>query len=71
MESLSRDKEYFGSDPKGMDSTMDRAVRNHKLSIQSLRRNRRISRKRPKVEYPYAVMIREFYFSHVPDLALS
>ena len=60
-----RDKGYFGSDPKGMDGTMDRAVRNHKLSIESIRRNRRISRRRSLVEYPYAVMKRMFHFSHV------
>ena len=59
-----RDKGYFGSDPKGIDGTMDRSVRNHKLSIQSVRRNRRISRKRSLVEYPYAVMKRVFHFSH-------
>ncbi|MCL4330412.1 MAG: IS5 family transposase [Candidatus Thermoplasmatota archaeon] len=60
-----RDKGYFGSDPNGMDGTMDRAVRNHKLSIESIRRNRRISRRRSLVEYPYAVMKRMFHFSHV------
>ena len=60
-----RDKEYFGSDPKGIDATVDRAVRNHKLSIESLRRNRRISRKRSMVEYPYAVIKRVFHFYHV------
>ena len=60
-----RDKGYFGSDPKGIDGTMDRAVRNHKLSIESVRRNLRISRKRSLVEYPYAVIKRVFHFSHV------
>ena len=60
-----RDNGYFGSDPKGIDGTMDRSVRNHKLSIESVRRNRRISRKRSLVEYPYAVMKRVFHFSHV------
>jgi IS5 family transposase len=60
-----RDKGYFGHDPKGKDATMDRSVRNHKLSIQSVRRNRRISRKRSLVEYPYAIMKRMFHFSHV------
>jgi IS5 family transposase len=60
-----RDKGYFGHDPKGIDGTMDRSVRNHKLSIQSVRRNRRISRKRSLVEYPYAIMKRMFHFSHV------
>ena len=61
-----RDRGYLGSDPKGMDGTMDRAVRNHKLSIESItRRNRRISRKRSLVEYPYSVMKRMFHFSHL------
>ena len=60
-----RDKGYFGSDPRGIDGTMDRAVRDHKLSIESVRRNLRISRKRSLVEYPYAVMKRVFHFSHV------
>ena len=60
-----RDKGYFGSDPKGIDGTMDRSVRDHKLSIESVRRNLRISRKRSLVEYPYAVMKRMFHFSHV------
>ncbi len=59
-----RDKGYFRHDPKGIDGTMDRSVRNHKLSIESVRRNRRISRKRSLVEYPYAVMKRMFHFSH-------
>ena len=60
-----RDKGYFGSDPKEIDGTMDRSVRDHKLSIESVRRNSRISRKRSLVEYPYAVMKRMFHFSHV------
>ena len=40
-----RDKGYFGNYPKGIDGTMDREVRNHKLSIESVRRNLRISEK--------------------------
>ncbi len=60
-----RDKRYFGSHPMGIDDTREKAVKNHKLSIQSLRRNRRISRKRSMLEYPYAVMKRLFHFSHV------
>ncbi len=59
-----RDKGYFRHDPKGIDGTVDRSVRNHKHSIESIRRNRRISRKRSLVEFPYAVMKRVFYFSH-------
>ena len=60
-----RDKGYFGHDLKGIDGTMDRTVRNHKLSIESIRRNLRISRKRSLVEYPYAIIKRMFHFSHV------
>ena len=52
-----RDRGYFGHDPKGIDGTMDRSVRNHKLSIESIRRNLRISRKRSLVEYPYSIII--------------
>ena len=60
-----RDKGYFGHDPMGIDGTMGRSVRNHKLSIESVRRNLRISRKRSLVEYPYSIMKRMFHFSHV------
>lgn len=60
-----RDNGYFGNDPKIFNGTMDRAVRNHKLPIESVRRNIRISRKRALVEYPYAVMKRVFHFGHV------
>ena len=60
-----RNKGCFGHDPGGTDGTMDRAVRNHKLPMESVRRNRRISRKRSMVEYPYAVMKRVFRFSNV------
>ena len=44
---------------------MDRTVRNHKLSIESARRNRRIYRRRSLVEHPYAVIRRVYHFSHV------
>ena len=60
-----RDKGYFGHAPRGIDGTMDRRVRNHDLSVESKRRNIRISRKRSMVEYPYATMKRIFHFSHV------
>ena len=60
-----RDRGYFGHDPKGINGTMDRSVRDHRLPIQSVRRNLRISRKRSLVEYPYAVMKSVFHFSHV------
>ena len=57
-----RDKGYFGHDPKGIDATMDRSVRNQKPSIESVRRNLRISRKRSLVEYPYSNIKRVFHF---------
>ena len=60
-----RDRGYFGHDPREIDGTMDRLVRNHKLSIQSVRRNLRISGKRSLVEYPYSIIKRVFHFSHV------
>ncbi|WP_393970854.1 IS5 family transposase [Oxyplasma meridianum] len=60
-----RDKGYFGSPCNGRDGTMDRAVRGSKLSIDQVRRNKRISRKRSMVEHPYAVIRRAFHFSHV------
>ena len=62
---VSRDKRYFGHDPRGIDGTMERSVRNHKLSIESVRRNLRISRKRSLVEYLYSIIKRVFHFSHV------
>ena len=60
-----RNKGCFGHDPGGINGTMDRAVRGHKLPIESVRRNLRISRKRSMVECPYAVMKRVFHFSNV------
>lgn len=57
-----RDKGYFGSGCKGIDGTMDRAVRNHKLPIKSVRRNLRISRIRSAVEHPYAFFKGMFHF---------
>ena len=60
-----RDKGYFGSDCKGINGTMDRAVRGHKLPMKSIRRNLRISRIRSLVEHPYAFFKRMFHFGHV------
>ena len=59
-----RDKGYFGSECKGINGTMDRAVRDHKLPMKSIRRNLRISRIRSMVEHPYAFMKRMFRFAH-------
>ena len=41
---------------------MIKALRGFKLSIWSIVRNKRISRKRPLVEYPFAIMKRAFHF---------
>jgi IS5 family transposase len=60
-----RDKGYFGSECKGIDGTMDRAVRNHKLTIKSVRRNLGISRIRSMVEHPYAFFKGIFHFFHL------
>ena len=59
-----RDKGYFGSECKGINGTMDRAVRGHKLPMKSIRRNLRISRIRSLVEHPYTFIKRMFRFAH-------
>ena len=60
-ETVYRDKRYFGVKPAAsMDKTMHRAVRNHPLAIREKRRNRAISRTRPLVKRPYAVIKRNF-----------
>ena len=60
-----RDKGYFGSECKGINGTMDRAVRGHPLPVKSIRRNLRISRIRSIVEHPYAFFKGMFHFFHV------
>ena len=60
-----RDKGYFGSDCRGINGTMDRAVRGHPLPVKSIRRNLRISRIRSAVEHPYAFFKGMFHFFHV------
>ena len=59
-----RDKGYFGVRPKGFDATMTRALRGFSLSAYSVNRNKRISRKRPLVEHPFAIIKRVIHFSH-------
>lgn len=59
-----RDKGYFGSECKGINGTLDRSVRGHKLPMKSIRRNLRISRIRSLGEHPYAFMKRMFRFAH-------
>ena len=60
-----RDRKYFGHDPRGIDGTMDKSVRNHKLSIESLKKPLRTSRKISLVEYPYSIIKRVFHISLV------
>ncbi|KYC44560.1 MAG: Transposase DDE domain protein [Candidatus Methanofastidiosum methylothiophilum] len=60
-----RDKGYFGTTPKGYDGTMKRAVRGRKLSRAENHRNKRIMRKRKKVERHYAVIKRVFKSGHM------
>ena len=52
-------------DIKGIYATMDRKVKNRKLSIESIRRNLKISRKRLIVECPYAITKRVLHLSNV------
>ncbi len=59
-----RDKSYAGAKPKGYDATMKKPIGSFKLSIRSILRNKRISRKRALVEYPFAIIKRVFHFSH-------
>jgi len=60
-----RDKGYFGVKPKGYDVTMTKELRSFKLSIYRILRNRRISRKRALLEYPFSIIKRVFHFSHI------
>ena len=59
-----KDKGYFSVEGRGIDATLDRAVRGHKLPIESIRRNLRITRKRSRGERPYSVMKRTFRGGH-------
>lgn len=51
-----RDKGYAGAKCRGINATMDKASRNHPLTVEKVRRNLRITRKRSPGERPYAVM---------------
>ena len=60
-----RDKGYFGASIRGIDGTMDKAFRNNKLPVESIRRNLRITKKRSRGERPYYVMKNIFNGVHV------
>ena len=53
-----RDRGYQGAPCRGINGTMDRASRNTPLTIDQVRRNLRISRKRTPGERPYSVIKR-------------
>ncbi|MEM4091137.1 MAG: IS5/IS1182 family transposase, partial [Thermoplasmatales archaeon] len=50
--------------PKGYDATMTKPIGSFEFSHRTVMRNKRISRKRALVEYPFAIMRRVFHFSH-------
>jgi IS5 family transposase len=60
-----KDKGYFGVEGRGIDAATDKAVRGHKLPIESIRRNLRITRKRSRGERPYSVIKGIFHGGHV------
>ena len=60
-----RDRGYFGAEGRGIDATMDKSLRGHKLPIESIRRNIRITRKRSRGERPYSVIKTIFHGGHV------
>jgi len=60
-----KDRVYFGVEGRGIDATMGKALRGHKLPIESIRRNMRITRKRSRGERPYSVMKTIFHGGHV------
>ena len=51
-----KDKGYAGGYCKDINATMNRASRNHPLTIEQIRRNLRITKKRSPGERPYSVM---------------
>ena len=60
-----RDKGYFGAEGRGIDATMDKSLRGHRLPMESIRRNMRITRKRSRGERPYSVIKTIFHGGHV------
>ena len=62
---VTKTKVIFGSESKGINATMDRSVRGHKLHKKSIRRNLRISRIRSLVEHPCAFTKRMSHYAYV------
>ena len=59
------DKGYQGAPCRGIDGTMDRASRNTPLTIDQVRRNLRILRKRSPGERTYSVIRMVMHGGHV------
>ena len=59
-----KDKGYAGAYCKDINATMDKASRNHPLTVEKIRRNLRITRKRSPGERPYSVMKGIMHGSH-------
>ena len=60
-----KDKGYFRAQGRGMYATMDRSLKRYKLPVESIRRNMRITEKRPRGERPYSVIKSTFHGGHV------
>ncbi|MCL6002309.1 MAG: hypothetical protein M0Z77_11065 [Thermoplasmatales archaeon] len=59
-----KDKGYFSVDGRKIDAMLDKVVGGHKLPIESIRRNLRITRKRSRGERPYSVIKMTFHGGH-------
>jgi IS5 family transposase len=60
-----KDRGYFSVEGRGIDVAMDKALREHNLPIQSIRRNLMITEKRSTGEWPHSVIKRVFHGGHV------
>ena len=58
-------KKWYKLEGSMSDATMDKSLRGHKLPIESIRRNIRITRKRSRGERPYSVIKTIFHGGHV------
>ena len=60
-----KDKGYFDVEGRGIDATIDRSLKGHRLPVESIRRDMRITRKRFRGERPYSVIKTIFHGGHV------
>ena len=59
------DKGYAGAETRGIDASMKKATRGHKLGIRDVLRNKRISKKRAPIERCFSVIKRAHKSGHV------